>query len=205
MRLRTPRLELRLPRRAELVELAHLAERGVHAPNEMPFAVAWTDAAGSPGFVESFVAFHERAREQWSPDEWSLLLGVWAQGRPAGVQELGAEGFARRKTVVTGSWLGAEFQRRGYGTEMRAAVLELAFSGLGAEAAESGSLEGNISSARVSEKLGYLPSGEAFQSPRGEKIREQRFRVTRERWQGVARPPVAINGLEPCLPLFGVS
>jgi hypothetical protein len=37
---------------------------------------------------------------------------------------------------------------------MRAAVLFLAFDGLGAVAAESGALEGNDASSRVSGKLG---------------------------------------------------
>jgi RimJ/RimL family protein N-acetyltransferase len=86
---------------------------------------------------------------------------------------------------------------------MRAAVLELAFGGLGAVAAESGALEGNVASARVSEKLGYEPAGERFQSPRGEPVREQIYRVTRERWQSVDRPPVEIEGLSKSIHLFG--
>jgi len=200
LRLRTPRLVLRLPTRAELVELAQVAERGIHPPEEMPFAVAWTDDLT----VERFVAFHEAARERWNPDDWSLILGVWAEGRLAGTQEVAAEEFATRRTVVTGSWLGQEFQRRGYGTEMRAAVLEVAFCGLGAEAAVSGALEGNVASARVSAKLGYEPAGEGVHSPRGEPVREQRFRLVRARWKAVERPPVEIEGLEPCLPLFGL-
>jgi RimJ/RimL family protein N-acetyltransferase len=200
LRLRTPRLLLRLPAGEELVELARVAERGIHPPEEMPFAVAWTDDLT----VDGFVAFHEAARERWRPEDWSLLFGVWAEGRLAGSQEVAAEGFAARRTVVTGSWLGQEFQRRGYGTEMRAAVLELAFAGLGAEVAFSGALEDSVASARVSEKLGYEPAGEEFHSPRGEPVREQRFRLDRARWEAVERPPVEIEGLEPCLPLFGL-
>jgi RimJ/RimL family protein N-acetyltransferase len=87
---------------------------------------------------------------------------------------------------------------------MRAAVLELAFTGLGADVALSGALEGNVASARVSEKLGYEPAGEGVQSPRGQPVREQRFRLERALWEARARPPVAIEGLERCLPLFGL-
>jgi hypothetical protein len=36
-------------------------------------------------------------------------------------------------------------------------------------------------------------------------VREQRFQLLREQWEQVDRPPVEIVGLEPCLPLFGVS
>jgi RimJ/RimL family protein N-acetyltransferase len=200
LRLRTPRLVLRLPTREELVHLARVAERGIHPPEEMPFAIAWTDDLT----VDGFVAFHEAARERWSPDDWSLLLGVWAEGELAGSQEIAAKEFAASGEVVTGSWLGRAFQRRGYGTEMRAAVLELAFAGLGAEAAFSGALEGNVASARVSEKLGYEPAGEGVHSPRGEPVREQRFRLVRARWDAVEPPPVEVERLEPCLPLFGL-
>ena len=38
LRLRTPRLELRLWSHDELLELGRLAERGIHPPDEMPFA-----------------------------------------------------------------------------------------------------------------------------------------------------------------------
>ncbi len=200
LRLRTPRLVLRLPGDDELLELARVAERGIHPPDEMPFAVAWTDDFSA----EAFLAHHRAARERWRPEAWSLLLGVWAEGRLAGCQEIASEQFAARRTVVTGSWLGREFQRHGYGTEMRAAVLELAFRGLGAEAAESGALAGNVASARVSEKLGYEPAGEGVQSPRGEPVREQRFRLERPRWAAVDRPSVRLERLEPCLPLFGL-
>ena len=62
---------------------------------------------------------------------------------------------------------------------MRVAVLELAFAGLGATAAISGSFEGNIASARVSEKLGYFESGEHFHEPRGVRVREQPLRRER--------------------------
>jgi hypothetical protein len=43
LRLRTPRLELRLPSLADLDELAGLAAEGVHDPAVMPFGVPWTD------------------------------------------------------------------------------------------------------------------------------------------------------------------
>jgi RimJ/RimL family protein N-acetyltransferase len=202
LRLRTPRLELRFPDEDELVALGRLAEQGVHPPEEMPFFVAWTDAIGQPQFVDGFVAFHRLQREQWRPERWHLLLGVWAEGELAGTQALDGERFAAERTAETGSWLGQAFQGRGYGTEMRAAILALFFDGLGGEVATSGALEGNVASARVSEKLGYVRSGEGTAAPRGVPVREQKFRLERARW----RPPfeVEIAGLEPCLPLFGL-
>jgi len=112
--------------------------------------------------------------------------------------------FAATRTAETGSWLGERFQRRGFGTEMRAAVLELFFSGLGGLVATSGALEGNTASERVSEKLGYVAAGEAVASPRGAPVRERRFRLERDIWAAGDRIAVEIVGLEPCLRLFGL-
>jgi RimJ/RimL family protein N-acetyltransferase len=203
LRLRTPRVELRLPTEDELAQLARVAEQGIHPPEEMPFLVPWTDAIGSPSFTADFVAYHRALRVRWTADDWELELGVWARGSPIGVQGLQGTGFASDRTVSSRSWLGQSFQREGYGTEMRAAVLELAFAGLGAVAAESGALERNIASARVSEKLGYEDAGQTIARPRGKPVRERRFRLTAERWGAMARPQVEITGLDAALALFG--
>jgi RimJ/RimL family protein N-acetyltransferase len=203
LRLTTPRLELRLGTRPELEALARVAQAGVHPPEEMPFAVAWTDRSGEPGFVRDFVAFHESALADWSPDAWTLNLLVWVEGAPVGGQTVGAERFAETRRVSTGSWLGAPYQRRGLGTEMRAAVLELAFRGLGAEAADSAWLAGNDASRRVSEKLGYREVGRSTQSPRGTPVVSHDVAIERERWR--SPHSVEIFGLPPCLPLFGLG
>jgi RimJ/RimL family protein N-acetyltransferase len=199
LRLRTPRLELRLPTRPELEELREVARAGVHPPEEMPFAVAWTDEPYSEEWV---VAFHEQQRAVWRPDAWDLELGVWAHGELAGIQALVGKDFASTRTVETGSWLGSRFQRRGVGTEMRAAVLELAFRGLGAQVARSGAVEGNPASLGVSEKLGYRVVGSGTVSPRGVPVEHTDVELRREDWQ----PPFAveIEGLGTCLALFGV-
>lgn len=203
LRLLTPRLELRLGSREELAALGRLAEAGIHPPEEMPFAVAWTDRIGQPEFVESVVEFHEAALRDWRPQEWTLNLLVFVEGELAGSQGIDAEDFAVGRSVATGSWLGLPYQRRGYGTEMRTAVLELAFRGLGAERATSGAIVGNAASKRVSEKLGYRVTGMSTVSPRGKPLPHYDLRIDRGDW----RPPirVEIEGLEPCLSLFGVS
>ena len=85
-----------------------------------------------------------------------------------GQQDIDAEGFAVRKVVSTGSWLGRDHQGRGAGKEMRAAVLHLAFAGLGAERAETAAFADNPASMRVTESLGYEPNGEAVQDRTGQ-------------------------------------
>ena len=196
VRLRTRRLELRLPTREEIDALFDVAARGIHPPEEMPFGVAWTDDLNRDRFVE----FHESALDRWDPLDWTLNLVTFLDGAPIGSQAISGERFRERRVVKTGSWLGSPFQGRGYGTEQRAAVLELAFRRLGAAVAESGALEQNLASQRVSEKLGYRAVGESTVSPRGEPIRHIDYRLERPEWRGA---PVEIEGLEPCLPLFG--
>lgn len=205
LRLRTERLELRLPTREELVALAGVAEAGVHPPEQMPFRVAWTDRAGKPGFRESFLDHHLGLLRDWSPERWFLELAVWADGEPMGFQSVRAARFAQTRRVETGSWLGQGFQGEGYGTEMRAAVLDLAFLGLGAAAAESGYAEDNLQSKGVSTKLGYEPAGDGWESPRGVPVRHLKLAVMAARWAEIEHAPTRIDGLDACLALFGAA
>jgi RimJ/RimL family protein N-acetyltransferase len=203
--LRTSRLELRCPDEEGLVALAGVAEAGIHPPDEMPFRVAWTDGAGKPGFLEAYLDYHHGLRRHWRPDHWGLALMASRSGEPIGSMFIGAERFAENRVVQTGSWLGLASQGLGYGTEMRAAVLELAFAGLGARTAVSGYVEGNVRSARVSEKLGYVVTCEDEVSPRGVPVRELVAELTVERWDACEHGLVEITGLGGCLPLFGVT
>ena len=205
LRLRTDRLELRWPDEDELVGLGRLAQSGVHEPGEMPFVVPWTDRLDDPGFVGEFVAFHAGLRRTWSPDHWQLELGVWAAEELIGVQGLVANDFSGTHEVKTGSWLARSFHGRGFGTEMRAAILELAFHGLGAEAALSSALDGVDASFRISQKLGYVEDAESWIEVRGERRLDRKLRLTRDRWIDRARISVRISGLEPCFPLFGLN
>ena len=198
LRLRTPRLELRFPTRNELETLRSVALAGVHPPEFMPFSVAWTDDPGLAGFLR----YHELRREEWNVDAWHLELGVWLEGEPVGVQAVTATDFPETRTVMTGSWLGRRFQRRGVGTEMRTAVLELAFRGLGAQVARSGAIDGNIASLRVSEKLGYRHVGRSTVAPRGETVGHADLEMSEDEWRPLFE--VEIEGLGTCLPLFGV-
>jgi RimJ/RimL family protein N-acetyltransferase len=197
--IRTPRLQLRLPTEDELVELFRVAEGGIHPPDEMPFYVPWTDSLD----LDAFVDFHRTAWAEWRPEKWSLNLIAFLDGGPIGSQGAAAADFATTREVETGSWLGAPFQGRGLGTEQRAAVLELAFSGLGAEAAVSGSFSDNVKSQRVSEKLGYRVTGTRTMLSRGEPVAHYDYRLERGSWRSPVE--VEIAGLEPALPLFGAG
>jgi RimJ/RimL family protein N-acetyltransferase len=170
----------------------------------MPFRVPWTDRSGQE-LVDSAVEYHLRTREEWRREQWSLALCVFLDGKPVGGQDVRGTEFPTRREFETGSWLGREYQGLGYGTEMREAVLELGFAGLGAAAAISGAFDFNNASLRVSEKLGYVLVGETTVAPRGQAQRELVVRLTRDEWARRIHPPVEIEGIEPCLHLFGVG
>ena len=200
LRIRTAHLELRAPTDEDLMRLVAVASRGVHDPTEMPFLVPWTDLE-PPEFERSFLRFYWGTRASWSRDDWHLPLVVLLDGEPVGVQGIGARDFSVRRVVVTGSWLGRESQGQGVGTEMRAAVLHFAFAGLGAVAAESAAVTGNVASTRVSEKLGYRQNGIDVVAPRGEPVEQRRYLLVREDWQPELYH-TTIEGLEGCLDMF---
>jgi len=203
LRVRTARLELRLPSDEDLLSLLDVAHAGIHDPDTMPFGFAWTDLQGLE-FDLGFLKFFWGARASWTPSAWQLPLAVILRDQPIGIQEVRASGFLERRTVETGSWLGSTWQRQGFGTEMRAAVLHLSFQGLGAMAAISAALEGNEASRRVSEKLGYRPNGIGLVAPRGHAVKQDRYLLSREDW----RPDqwsVQIAHLETCRGMFGLS
>jgi RimJ/RimL family protein N-acetyltransferase len=165
--LRTPRLELRPDDDAGLHELAELARAGIHPPEDMPFLEPWTDA--DPRYVgRGTIQYHWSCRATLAPDRWSVNFLVREHGRLLGTQGMSATDFAVRRQVDTGSWLGRQHQRRGVGTEMRAAVLAFAFDHLGATTARSAAFADNPASQTVSRRLGYRPDGTETLSRRGE-------------------------------------
>ncbi len=204
LRIRTERLVLRLPTDDDLVELAALAKAGIHPPNEMPFAVPWSTLA-SPEFERGFVQYHWLQRATWSSSRWELVLGVDLDGQLIGSQGIEAHDFATLRTVSTGSWLGTPYQGRGFGKEMRAGVLALAFEHLGAEVATTQANVDNAASNAISRGLGYTPNGFGRLAPGGIVNETQLYRMTREDWFARPRPPVAVEGLEAGRDLFGLA
>lgn len=199
----TPRLRLHVPDAAELDALAGLAAAGVHDPGVQPFTVGWTDA--EPDVVARRVLQYVWGTwARWAEQDWSLWLAVSLDGTVIGSQEVSGREFAVRREVTTGSWLGRGFHGKGLGTEMRAAVLHLAFAGLGARHAVSGAYVDNAASLGVSRKLGYRDDGVEHHAVRGTDATLQRLRLTREVWETHRSTEVRIDGLDACLPLFGL-
>jgi len=204
LRVRTERLELRIPSYDDLIALGTLAYDGIHDPEEMPFGVPWTDAPPAER-ARATMQWHWKTLSEISADQWSLPFVVVEDGAVVGMQEARAEKFAVRREVHTGSWLGRVHQGRGIGTQMRAAVLHLAFAELGAEWATTTAFEDNAASNGVTRRLGYDLVGWEIAERRGKPARQNLYRLGREQWAAQERIPVEVTGVEECRPLLGAD
>ena len=204
VRVRTPTLELRYVDDALAGELAQLAAHGVHDPAYMPFGVPWTDEH-SPQLERNAMQWYWRCRAEVSPTQWHLEFAVIVDGAAIGSGSIEASDFSTLRQFESGSWLGREYQGRGFGKELRHAVLHLGFEGFGAEYATTGSWHDNGPSLGVTRSLGYLEEGRRLAVRRGEATEMVGFRMRRDDWQRrLRRDDIVIEGLAPCLPLLGL-
>ncbi|MFB9906380.1 GNAT family N-acetyltransferase [Allokutzneria oryzae] len=202
---RTPRLELRPEDDPGIFELAEVAARGVHPPEVMPFVPEWTDAPPEK-LRTNLLQFYWRSRASFTPEKWTLHFLVRLDGRVIGTQAIGGEHFAITRELGTGSWIGMDHQRNGYGTEMRAAALMFAFDHLGAERVNSTAMADNPKSRAVSRKLGYTEETGPRAVRRGRSTETVRFALDADRFAR-HRPDwdVTVTGLPACLGLLGLT
>lgn len=203
LELRTPRLTLRPDDDDGVRELAAVAARGVHPPEEMPFATPWTDQPVDQ-LVRGTVQHCWATRAAITPASWTVNFLVRRDGVVIGNQMLFGTDFAVTREISTGSWLGRRQQGRGYGTEMRTAVLLLAFDHLGAVTARSSAFTDNHASLAISRKLGYREDGTATEARRGRRAIEIRLLL---RGEELVRPrwTLGVDGLEGCSALLGAA
>jgi RimJ/RimL family protein N-acetyltransferase len=204
LRISTPRLEMRPVREADMFELIDLADQGIHDPSVMPFVNPWTDEP-LPERRWNSMRFYWQKWGAFAPEAWYLPFAIRHEGRIIGSQDLWADQFVAKRVAESGSWIGQTYQGNGFGKEMRHAIVALAFEGLGATAVTSGAFWDNGASIAVSRSLGYVENGVDTILRRGEPERLLRFRLDREVWLQHRREDIVIEGLEPCLPLFGLS
>jgi RimJ/RimL family protein N-acetyltransferase len=202
--IRTPRLEIHLPSDEDLFRLNELVDLGIHDPSTMPFGIPWTDTTVPRRHQES-LKWWWSARANWKPESWTFTGAVFVDGAPVGVQDLMAKDFARLRTVETGSWLGRQYQGQGLGKEMRAAILHLAFEGLGAIEARSGAFHDNRASLATSRSLGYVDNGDRLMMRRDRPDRMIDLKVDRTTWTSQRRDDITIEHLEACLEMFGAA
>lgn len=205
LRIRTPRLELRPVRESEMADLSELIDGGIHDPATMPFLIPFTDAPNPQRAHDSY-RFWMGCWAGWSVESWRLVLAAYSDGRCVGSQDVQATDFPTLRTVTTGSWLGLPHQGHGLGREMRAAVLQLAFEGLGAQRAATEAFEDNVASLRVTESLGYHRNGSEVVRRRDGRAMVLRYVLERDDWEPRRRDDIALDGLSAeALDMFGLS
>lgn len=208
IRLTTPRLTLRPIGEHDIPAVIAAIKAGIHDPATTPFQSAFTDAE-SPDLERKTYRWYATTTIAATPEKWDVPFGVWLGDELIGVQGADAENFPTLRVAGTGSWLGLAHQGRGYGKEMRAAVLTLLFDHFGADTCESESFVDNRQSAGVSRALGYDENGRTRHAPRGEAVDAVRWRLTRERFESLRAdgrsPDIGVEGAEAVLPLLGLG
>jgi RimJ/RimL family protein N-acetyltransferase len=201
---RTSRVELRWPSPQDLDALADLAVQGVHAPDFMPFFSEWTD--GDRDTVARRVLQRTwGAMASWTPGDWTLYLVVVHQGEVIGSQGIGARDFAVTREVLLTSWLGLRHQGLGLGGHARAGILELAFTGLGAEHVFSVVRRENAASQAVCRKFGFTHDGTQINAVRRRPAVSDRFRLSRREWASAATIQAQVSGLDSARDMFGLG
>lgn len=88
---------------------------------------------------------------------------------------------------------------------MRAAVLSLAFDGLGAKFAQTGAVADNSASLAITAKYGYEPNGVRRVETFGQALEGNMYQLSARRWRPMDnRPAVEITGFTGLEVLFGV-
>ncbi|NQD89372.1 GNAT family N-acetyltransferase, partial [Paenarthrobacter sp. CM16] len=175
--LTTPRLSIRPVFDDDIPTAVAAARSGVHEPGKNPFSTPWTDLPDNE-LAPNMAQWYWRCRANFTKESWTLLLAVFSDNEFLGVQDIGAKDFDTLKTVSTGSWLKQSAQGKGFGKEMRAAVVSYAFDFLKAEVAESEAALWNQQSLGVSTSLGYEPNGISREGW-GDRVEEvQKVRLT---------------------------
>ncbi|MCD1286428.1 MULTISPECIES: GNAT family protein [unclassified Brevibacterium] len=197
IRVKTPRLELVGAGDDMLEQLIPLVREGKAFAEPAPYDDPMSFYESDPETrVNSWLQGVWRARGRFTPSEFRLGFAVLVDGRAVGMQDLIAEKFDTCATVLSFSWLSTDVRGRGLGTEMRSAMLHLAFAGLDAREAASDAFTANIGSNRVSESLGYEPNGVEWDTRRGDPALLQRWRLTRQAWQRRRRDDIELSGVE---------
>lgn len=200
-------LELRHLDEDLLFQLAAVGGEGIHDEGFMPFMFPWS--RGSAVEVgRSILAYQWGAASRISPASWAIELAVVRGGEVLGVQALTASDFVVTRTAESGSWLGRRHQGAGVGTLARLMILELLFTGFGAQTATTSAWEDNGPSNGVTRKIGYRPNGTATLAREGKPAGDVRYRLDREDWEARAealRPEVTLHGVVPVREMLGLG
>lgn len=208
LRLTTSDLELRHLAEDDLPQLAESLSADVELD---PAATTYVglDQTHQRGVV--LAQGYWKARGTWRPESWALSFGVFHAGELVGSQGLEGDDFATLRTVDSSSFLRTDARGRGWGKQMRRAVLALAFGSLDAQFAVTSAWHDNAASLGVSRSLGYVDNGVARHRREGRTEPDElvddmvHLRLARETWlQRCGADGIRVDGFEPCRPFFGL-
>jgi RimJ/RimL family protein N-acetyltransferase len=188
----------------DIPALVALAEQGIHDPTAMPFLVPWSTAPANE-LGRNMAAYYWRARAEFGPAKWDLVLAARWDGVVVGVQGVHTTDYLVTRTGETGSWLGRAHQGCGIGTLMRQTICALLFDHLDAQEATSGAFEDNPASLAVSRKVGYSDNGVVrLRRREGEMALLRRLRL---RPEALVRSdhPLEVEGVLPLRRLIGLD
>jgi RimJ/RimL family protein N-acetyltransferase len=134
-----------------------------------------------------------------------MAFAAIVDGEIIGQQNNTGVDFRNLRTINTFSFIARAHRRRGLGTEMRRAVLHLAFDGLQARRAESDAFADNAGSIGVSRALGYQENGTVLAARPSGPALMLRFLLTEEQWRRTRANDVVIEGLARGLPILGLE
>lgn len=201
IRLGTPDLELHVMTEADLEEVWHALPPDLELD---PSATSYPGLGGRENRRAVVAQGYWQAFGTWSPTGWALPFFVRHEGRVIGGQWLEGPEWAADRTVDSSSWLVASSRGKGYGRQMRAAVLELAFGGLGAVAAVTSAYVENAPSLGVSRALGYRETHTSVLEHNGRSL--QHLRMEAAEWERAGHgATVTVQGVAPALPFFGLG
>jgi RimJ/RimL family protein N-acetyltransferase len=201
----TPRLRLLAATDDVLERLVPVVRDGVVQGDELPFDDPMSLYEQSPVREWQWLKAVWRGRARTEPSWWRLYFAVELDGDLVGMQDLIADDFRTYRGVTTFSWLAPAARGGGVGREMRAAILQLAFAGLGASEAISEAFFDNAASNAVSRGLGYEENGTTWATRRGSPCELQRWKLPRAGWEARARPDIRLSGVDECLPFLGLA
>ena len=206
VRVATPRLEL-VGATDELLEaLAPVVAAGKATADPPPWDDPNSFYEPDPDTrVEKWMQGVWRARGTVRSDLWRLNFIVLVDDEPVGQQDLTGHDFDAFGTVESTSWVSSDVRRRGIGSEMRTAIVHLAFEGLGAAEAHSEGAVDNVGSNAVSERLGYERNGVAWATHQDKPVLGQRWRLTRPAWETNRRSNITMTGVAECRKVLGIS
>ena len=203
LRITTPDLVLRPMREADLGTVSDLM------PTDLELDPAATRYEISDEHRGRGIITHQgywKAYGTWQPSAWRLGFVVLSGSDVVGFQELEGNDFPLLRTVDTSSFLISSVRGRGFGKQMRRAVLALAFGPMEAAAAITSAWHDNHASLGVSRSLGYRPNGETLHAREDDSADVMvHLRLPRSDWlAGDLAKNIEISGFDPCRFLFGL-